>query len=149
DRGSAVCGNGKLVRRDMLESKVLAHVFGDLFAPHRLAYFSKGVGAALRDARRPSASALGAQEAALPAARLGLANIAAAIRHGIITPTTRVMLEEAEARVAHLEEAVRDLRRRPAPVVSLESSVTRYLDDLRGTLETNIEEARRLLARGL
>jgi hypothetical protein len=34
-------------------------------------------------------------------------------------------------------------------VVSLVSPVTSYLDDLRGTLETNVEEARRLLARGL
>jgi len=35
------------------------------------------------------------------------------------------VLEEAEARVARLEEAVRDRWRRPAPVVSLASSVTR------------------------
>ena len=48
-----------------------------------------------------------------------------------------------------MEDAVRELRRRPTPVVSLESSVARYLDDLRGTLETEIEEARRLLSLGL
>lgn len=139
DRGPAVCGNGKLVRRDVLEAKVLAHVFGDLFAPLRLAYLSKAVDAALRDARGQSASVLAAKEAALRQARQDLENIAAAIRQGILTPTTRAMLGEAEARVTRLEEAVRDLRRRPAPVVSLASSVTRYLDDLRGTLETNVE----------
>jgi len=59
------------------------------------------------------------------------------------------MLEEAEQRVARLEDSVRDLPRRAAPVVSLESSVRQYLDDLRSTVETNIEEARRLLARGV
>ena len=149
DRGPAVCANGKLVRRDVLEAKVLAHVFGDLFAPHRLAYLSKAVDAALRGARGQSTAALAAKEASLQDARRELANIAAAIRQGIITPTTRAMLEEAEERVARLEEAVRDLRRRPASVVSLESSVMRYLDDLRSTLETNVEEARRLLAQGL
>lgn len=36
DRGPTGCPNGKLVRRDVLEGKVLAHVFGDLFAPPRL-----------------------------------------------------------------------------------------------------------------
>ena len=149
DRGPTVCGNGKLVRRDALESKVLAHVFGDLFAPHRLAYLSKAVNAALRDARGQSVTVLASKEATLQDARRELANIAAAIRQGILTPTTRALLEEAEARVARLEEAVRDLKRRPAPVVSFASSVRRYLDDLRGTLETNVEETRRLLARGL
>jgi hypothetical protein len=59
------------------------------------------------------------------------------------------VLEEAEQRVARLEDSVRDLPRRAAPVVSLESSVRQYLDDLRSTVETNIEEARRLLARGV
>lgn len=59
------------------------------------------------------------------------------------------MLDGAERRVARLEAAVRDLRQRPAPIVSLESSVRQYLEDLRGTLETNIEEARRLLTRGI
>jgi hypothetical protein len=89
------------------------------------------------------------QEVALQDARREVAHIATAIRQGILTPTTRTMLEEAEARVARLEQAVRDLKRRPAPVASFASSVRRYLDDLRGTLETNVEEARRLLARGL
>ena len=130
-------------------SRCSLHVFGDLFAPHRLAYLSKAVDAALRDARGHSASLLAAKEGALQDARSELANIAAAIRQGIVTPTTRAMLEEAEQRVARLEEAVRDLRRHPAPVVPLESSVALYLEDLRGTLEMNVEEARRLLARGL
>ena len=55
-------------------------------------------------------------------------------------------IEEAEARVARLEEAVRDLTRRPVSVVSIASSVKQYLDHLRGTLDTNVEETRRLLA---
>ena len=65
DRGPTVCANGKLVRRDALEAKVLAYVFGDLFAPRKLAYLSKAVDAALRDARGQSTAALAAKEAAL------------------------------------------------------------------------------------
>ena len=56
------------------------------------------------------------------------------------------MLEDAERRVAVLEQAVRDARRQPAPVVSVRSVIERYLRDLRATLEMNVDQARRLLA---
>jgi len=41
---------------------------------------------------------------------------------------------------------VRDAHRQPAPVVSVMSVVKRYLRNLRATLETNVDQARRLLA---
>lgn len=72
--------------------------------------------------------------------------LSTAIQAGIITPTTKSMFEDAERRIAALEQAVRDARQQPAPVVSVRSVIERYLRDLRATLETNVDQARRLLA---
>lgn len=78
------------------------------------------------------------REAALRQARQELENIAAAIRAGIVTPTTKTMLEDAERRVATLEQAIRDARQRSAPTVSVRSVIERYLRDLRATLEMRL-----------
>ncbi len=149
DRGPAVCSNGKLIRQDRVEKEILAYVFGDLFAPHRLAYLQSAVNAALERALSDSTDTAGQREAALRQARQELDNIAAAIRAGIVTPTTKTMLEDAERRVATLEQAIRDARQRSAPTVSVRSVIERYLRDLRATLETNIDEARRMLSLAL
>jgi site-specific DNA recombinase len=148
DRGPTVCTNGKLVRQDVLETKILAHVFGDLFAPHKLDYLAERVDAAIAKVTSNSFDALASREAALQDARRELHNIAAAIRQGIVTPTTRGMLEETEQRVARLEETVSELRRRPKPAISVRASVEQYLVDLRRTLAINVDAARALLARG-
>jgi hypothetical protein len=79
-------------------------------------------------------------------ARRELENIMNAIRAGVITPTTKTMLLGAERRVIALEQATRDARKRPAPMVSVRSVVERYLHDLRRTLETNVDEVRRMLS---
>ena len=126
----------------------MSYVFGDLFAPHRLAYLSHVINVAVEHAVQRSADAVTQHEAALRQARKELDNIAAAIRQGIITPTTRQMLEETERRVAVLEQAVRDAGRRPSPVVA-KSVVERYLRDLRATVETNVESARHMLSLAL
>ncbi len=73
------------------------------------------------------------REAALAEARAELVHIAEAIRRGVVTPTTKAMLEEAEGRVAALEAAVTGPRQ-PVRVTSLASSVEQYLSDLRGTV---------------
>ncbi|MCL6554247.1 MAG: recombinase family protein, partial [Firmicutes bacterium] len=149
DRGPVVCGNSRLVRREVVEQRVLDYVFGDLFAPHRLAYLTQAVDAAIERelAHTRDGAALRAQ--ALAEARRELDNIAAAIRAGVVTPTTKAMLEDAERRVAALEQAVSEARRRPAPVVSLRSTVERYLHNLRELLADNTDEARRMLALAL
>jgi site-specific DNA recombinase len=141
-----VCSNSRLVRQDLIEQKILSHVFGDLFAPHRLVYLERAVDQALRSMAEQAGDTKVQRDRTLGQARRELENIASAIRAGIITPTTKTMLEDAERRVAALEQAAHDARRRPAPVVSVQSVVERYLRDLRTTMETNVDEARRLLS---
>ena len=134
------------MRQDVLEAKVLAYVFGDLFAPHRLAYLTRAVERARARTLEDSSNASAQREAALREARRELENIAAAIRAGIITPTTRQMLEDAERRVAALELSVREAKVRPAPAVPVGAVVERYLENLRATLSGNVDEARRMLS---
>ena len=147
DRGASVCGNGKLVRQETIEKMILDHIFGDLFAPHRLAYLSRAVDAAIREDTRNSTGVMAQREAALREAQRGLNNIAHAIREGILTPTTKVELEKAERQVLLCEAAVREAKQ-PAPVVVVKTAIDRYLADLRATVEGDIDGARRLLTRG-
>lgn len=59
------------------------------------------------------------------------------------------MLEEAERRVAECEAAVTAARQMPTKIQPPSSSINRYLEDLRGALETDTDRARRLLAKML
>jgi len=145
DRGPPGCRNGRLVQRGALEQKILTHVFSDLFAPHRLDYTERATAVALERMTHQSADTQAEREQALAAAPRELENTSSAIRQGILTPTTKAMLEDAERPVAALEQVVQDAKRRPAPVVSVRSVIERYLHDLNATLSTNMDEARRML----
>ena len=55
------------------------------------------------------------------------------------------MLEDAERRVAALEQTLQEVKAKRAPLVSMPAVVERYLRDLRATLHTNVDDARRML----
>jgi hypothetical protein len=78
-----------------------------------------------------------------------LEHVKEAIRQGILTPTTKAMLEEAERRVAECEAALAAAREVPEKIQRPSSSIGRYLEDLRGALETDTDRARRLLVKML
>ena len=135
DRGPAVCGNPKLVRLAQIEQVTLDYVFGGLFTPARVEYLTHAVNSALQQAVQQAPSIAAQQEAALRQARQELENIAAAIKQGIITPTTRQILEDAERRVSMLEHAVCQPVRIPARLISVRTVVERYLRNLRAILD--------------
>ena len=100
-RGSAICANGRLARKDVLEERLLRAI----------------------------------EE-----------RITAAIRQGIITPTTKAMLEDAEAKVARLEASLADPPDVPAKAVAvIPSVIAGYLKDLRRVLGRDTEQARAIL----
>lgn len=71
------------------------------------------------------------------------------IRAGIGTPTTRKMLEGAERLVADRKAALRALPTGRPILPPIEETVGSYLNDLRGTLTTDITAAPELLTRGI
>ncbi len=146
-RGREICPNDQLVRRDRLEETLLRLVFDEVFSPDTVAYVSKKVDEALARRADPPGAARKRQEAELAEARGELENIKNAIRQGILTPTTRAMLEEAEKRVGELESALKASATKRGDVAVLSSVVEGYLKDLRRSLGGDPERARGLLAK--
>lgn len=146
NRGAEVCSNGRLVKRDRLEEVILRLIFEEVFSPETVAYVSRKVNAALARRAGPLSVALKRRQAALAQARERLEHIKEAIAQGIITPTTKAMLEEAERCVAELEAPLQT----PAlkhKVSVLPTVVESYLKDLRGTLGRDTGRVRSLLAK--
>ena len=56
------------------------------------------------------------------------------------------MLEDAERRVMALEQSLRESNVRRAPTAPVHVVVERYLEHLRATLASNVDEARRMLS---
>ncbi len=95
----------------------------------------------------PPATARKRQVTELDKARTELENITNAIRQGVLTPTTKQMLEEAERRGAYLEAALKTPTVKHNALAILPSVVEGYLKDLRGSLGRNPERARELLVK--
>ncbi len=149
NRGASICPNTRLVRRDVLEERILRAVEERVFSPEAVVYLTRQVNAALQRMVRQRATTDGRRqglETNLAQARAELGNVMAAIRQGIITPTTKAMLEDAEARVARLETSLVDLPDLPAKAVAvIPSVIAAYLKDLRQVLGRDTERARAIL----
>ena len=68
---------------------VLKAIFEEVFAPETLVYLSRKVNEAIANASMPANDLRKKRQAVLARARKELENIQAAIRQGILTPTTR------------------------------------------------------------
>jgi hypothetical protein len=134
NRGREICSNDQLVRRDRLEETLLRLLFDQVFSPDTVAYVTKKVNEALGRRAAPLSAARKRKQVELDEAQRQLENIKQAIRQGILTDTTKQMLEEAEQKVREVEVALRS----PSPaqkVATLPSVVEgRYLKDLRESL---------------
>ncbi|MCC5809912.1 MAG: recombinase zinc beta ribbon domain-containing protein [Ectothiorhodospiraceae bacterium] len=101
-RGNAVCGNGKTVQRRIVEQRLLAGIKAELLTEDAYQAFLAEVTALLKQAQ-PDPTA-GRQQ--LKGAERERDNIMAAIRQGIITPSTKAELERCEARVTEAQEVL-------------------------------------------
>jgi len=145
DRGNAICSNGRLARRDVIEDRVVQLVFEQVFAADAVEYVTAQVNEAIRRLCIPQADLRRQRERALSQARRELENVLAAIRAGLLTPATKALLEECERQVAELEAALAMPEVMPQLDV-LPERVESYLRDLRGTLNTDTATARLLLS---
>lgn len=147
NRGPSICSNGRFARRDRLEEVLLQAIFAEVFSPDTVAYLARKVNEALERLAATPNRLSNRLQFELDQAQGELENIKTAIRRGIITDTTKTMLEEAERRVAELKGAFRVVPARSQKVTALPSTVEAYLKDLKGTLGRDTDRARGLLAR--
>jgi hypothetical protein len=140
--------NWKPAGRDRLSQCLvwsLRLVLEEVFSPETVAYLTEKVNRALVRKTMPPDALPKQKQAELDQARTELANIEKAILLGVVTATTKRMLEGAERRVAALEAGRRTASR--PKVVDLSSVVTRYMTDLRATFGRDNDRARKALSK--
>jgi hypothetical protein len=131
-----------LVRRDVLEATLMQLIEYEVFSPQAVEHLTNRVGDALS---RPRTSRQDAVKKDLERARQELENIKSAIRQGLITHTTKAMLEETEASVTRLEAAFRATESRDGNVAALPRRIGEYLSRLRGVMGKDPARARTIL----
>ena len=107
NRGTSVCGNGLRVKRSTVEQVLLAGVKDSLLTDDAYRAFEIEARALLKQAKPDPAAA----RRRLAGARKELDNLMAAIRAGIITPTTKAALEQAEQLAAEAQEELLAIER--------------------------------------
>ena len=107
DRGDAACANRLKVKRAVVEERLLAGIKRDIMSEEAYQVFEDEV-ARLLKASQPDPSVARKAEAK---ARTEVDNILNAIRQGIVTPSTRRALEEAEAKLLEAQERVQEMER--------------------------------------
>ena len=106
DRGEAVCANRLRVPKKHAEPALLDYVRENILTDAYFAVFERSALAAIRE----NAPNLNEIHARLKAAETANANIMAALRAGIITPSTRAELVATERELAESTQALRDAK---------------------------------------
>jgi hypothetical protein len=125
------------------------YVFHDMFTPPKLEFLDQVIERIFAQHAQLPDEIMRLRQSEFARAWTELEHVKEAIRKGILTPTTKAMLEEAEHRVAECQAAIAAVREMPVKIPPPSSSINRYLEDLRGALETDTDRARRLLAKML
>jgi site-specific DNA recombinase len=130
DRGEAVCTSKLRVSRTATEGAILAGIRTALLTDDAWRIAERAIAAALKRAQ-PDMSAL---ESQIRAAERDRTNILAALRAGIITPSTKAELLDAEQRLEQAR-AAREAAQRYQPAQMLPRARQRW-EQLVGELET-------------
>jgi hypothetical protein len=102
-RGESVCTNALKVSRALVETALLASIQRDLFTEEGLAVFKEEVTRLLVEHRRTRKSDVTHATTRLHQVEQEIAHIMTAIKAGILTPSTKAALEQAEAEQAQLK----------------------------------------------
>ncbi len=151
NRGPTVCKNALVVRRLLLEERLLQVIRQELFTPDAVAYVTQRLNVAIQAKVRERQTALADRrrlEHALGEATAELENIMNAIRRGLISDLTKQMLEEAEARVRDLrEQLAKPTSAQLHALAALPRLVQDQLQDLQRVLDQDVDRARAILRR--
>lgn len=128
DRGAAVCGSNLRVRRTDVETALIAGIRSTLLTDDAWRTAERAIAAALKRAQ-PDIDAVDAQ---IRSAERTRENILAALRAGIITPSTKAELIAAEQLLEHAHAAKESaLRQQPSQILPrAREHWRRLVDDL-------------------
>lgn len=144
-RGTSVCANTLTVSRHIVEERLLADIKSRLLTPSAAERFKKTAVRVLEQRRGRDRKAALACE--LKAAETERDNLLAAIKAGVLTPTTRTAMESSEARVEAVRQELRSID--SAGVTDLlPRAAERYqtaVENLAGALSDQVEAAREIL----
>ncbi len=130
NRGRSACRNSTPVRRDLLETKLLAAIKDDLFTPEALERFKLAVRQSLIAQRANSGADQQRIDKDMARLEFERDNIMAALREGIRTPTTKAALEKEEADLARLREMKRRTEPQLDDIDALVPELTRHYGEM-------------------
>jgi site-specific DNA recombinase len=148
NRGDAACSNRLRLPRRIVELRLMEAVQHELFSDEAVDLFIQETTMLLKqqEASRPNQDSL---KRSLDRAEREVANIMAAIKAGVVTPSTKAELERAEAERTRLEEALKSDAGTPDKLTSFLPDVKRryrsLLEGLGKALMRDIAEARESL----
>ena len=147
NRGSAICPNGKVVRRTRLEERLLASLYEAVFTPEAIAYLRARVDEALQRLMRQRAESSDKKdlERQIAQAAKEQEHIKEAIRRGLIGDITREMLKDVEVRIRELRAQLETPAFDEIPAFNLREVVESKLKDLASLLGRDVERSRALL----
>ncbi|MGE3624373.1 MAG: recombinase family protein [Bdellovibrionales bacterium] len=97
NRGNAACSNKLRISRKVLEDNLLEIIKDELLTDEAVAEFIKETSVVLKEKQNEQKPEYETQKLKLKEAEKRIENIMAAIKAGVVTPTTKVELERAEA----------------------------------------------------
>jgi site-specific DNA recombinase len=106
DRGESACANNQRIARATVEQVLLAGIKAELLSEAAYKAFEEEARRLLKEHQPDPADARRAAQKA----KVEIDNIMAAIRAGIITPSTKQALEDVEARLQDAERQVREIQ---------------------------------------
>lgn len=89
-----------MIRRERIERQLVDYVFHDMFTPLKLEFLDQVIEPIFAQHTQAPDEVVRLRESELAWLSGELEHVKEAIRQGILTPTTRTMLEEAERRMA-------------------------------------------------
>ena len=149
NRGDSVCSNRLRVSRRLLEKNLLTVIQEELLSEEAIELFVKETALALKERQSDKKPEYEIARRILADSERQITNIVAAIRAGIITPTTKAELERAEAERSKAEATLRANTGLAETLTTiLPRAAERYrglVDNLGKALYTDVAHARQCL----
>ena len=141
-RGPIACTNRLLAKRQVLEDEILAIVQKIMLAPEVIDHFVRHFNRVLAERLGREVAVKDRRQQELSRAQKELEHIKGAIRAGVITTTTKAMLEEAELKIQHLSKDKPSQAPTQAALRVLPTVTARFAKDIGRLARQDVTRAR-------